>query len=83
MRTNWGTIIDTISELNLNCNRLKDARRMVWDLLSESERRGDPADDLMHDYLMQDRNGRLFRFFTTISSYFAPDAEEFLRRNAP
>jgi uncharacterized protein (TIGR02646 family) len=73
----------TIDELNLNCNRLKDARRKVWDQLLESERRGETTDDLMSDFLLPGTNRRLFGFFTTIRSYFAPEADNFLARNAP
>ena len=73
----------TIDELNLNCNRLKDARRMVWDILLDSERQGDTTPDLMNDFLLPNETGRLFRFFTTIRSYFSPDADNFLLRNTP
>lgn len=73
----------TIDELNLNCNRLKDARRKVWDLLLESERRGETTEDLMNYFLLPGSNRRLFGFFTTIRSYFSPEADTFLARNTP
>jgi uncharacterized protein (TIGR02646 family) len=63
---------------NLNCNRLKDARRKVWELLLEYERSGETVDDLIKDFLLPDYSGRLFRFFTTIRSYFAPESEHFI-----
>jgi hypothetical protein len=64
---------------NLNCNRLKDARRKVWELLSEYERSGEAVDNLIKDFLLPDYSGRLFRFFTTIRSYFAPESEHFIK----
>lgn len=70
--------IDT-ENLNLNCNRLKDARRTVWDQLLLREYNGEPADKLMNEYLLPENDGRLFRFFTTIRSYFSPDAEQIIR----
>jgi hypothetical protein len=66
--------------LNLNCNRLKDARRKVWERLSQYERNGETAENLMRDFLLPDSNGRLFRFFTTIKSYFAEDSGGFFPR---
>jgi uncharacterized protein (TIGR02646 family) len=73
-------ITATIDELNLNCNRLKDARRKVWDMLVEFEQRGETTDNLMRDFLLPDINGRLYQFFTTIRSYFAQEADDFLAR---
>lgn len=75
--------------LNLNCERLRQARATVWtklneQLLSELARLGAPSDDdafeealrsLATDYLLPDDNGLLAPFFTTHRSFFGEIGE--------
>ena len=73
-------------KLNLNSPILKGWRASVIENLrnemietEDIELIKENIEDLLSTYLLKDMNGNYSPFFTTIRSYFAEDAEEFLR----
>jgi uncharacterized protein (TIGR02646 family) len=82
----------TLSSLNLNCERLKKARKVVWEELENDckARLDDGADDeawtavleeCARVYLLPDADARLSEFFTTCRSFFGGIGDRLLGMN--
>ncbi len=73
----------SIETLNLNANRLRHARRRLWDDLVEvsADVLNEPGmTTWVRTVLTPDERGRLAPFFTTSRSYFGPAGERILAR---
>jgi uncharacterized protein (TIGR02646 family) len=84
--TNEERVIATISALNLNCQRLRNARAAVWqqleDYFQQDAEDGQTDQEVLRQiasiYLLPDDDGKLSAFFTTIRAFCGAIGEELL-----
>jgi len=85
-KTDEKWVIATINELNLNCQRLRNARAIVWQQLEDYFQQGaetgqtdqETLRQIASIYLLPDDDGKLPAFFTTIRVFCGAIGEELL-----